>query len=63
VARELTDDQHEVLADKLEQHVEAVLAGEDPAVVDGLPWWFGPDYHPDELAIDSFAAPPEASTT
>ncbi len=27
----------------------------------GLPWWFGPDYHPTPEALAAFSRPPDAS--
>lgn len=29
----------------------------DPVDRKGLPWWFGPDYHPTEQAIEQFETP------
>lgn len=56
MAREMSDEQHEQLADRLELHDQQVMAGliprdspwwfvrpeGDAALIDkGLPWWFG----------------------
>jgi hypothetical protein len=52
MARELTDEEHEQLAENLRRHNAQVLAGVipegspadfvQPDATDGLPWWFGP---------------------
>lgn len=30
----------------------------DDALVDGKPWWYGPDYHPTERALEEFSKGP-----
>ena len=32
--------------------------GDDALDERGLPWWFGPDYHPTERAIEEFSKRP-----
>lgn len=57
-------------AERLKLHCEQVMAGlippdappmfTLPQPVDdrGLPWWFGPDYHPTPEALEAFGRPP-----
>jgi len=56
---------------RLVKHREQVDAGLIPkdsppdfvrpeGLVDGKPWWFGPDYHPTPEALAAFSRPPSA---
>lgn len=72
MAREMSDKDHEALADSLHEHVQQVLAGaipadspldfvkpdeEDSLDEHGRPWWFGPDFKPTEAAMKEFSQP------
>jgi hypothetical protein len=62
--------------DRVFKHIEQVEAGLIPAdsppdfvrpegedgMVNGLPSWFGPDYHPTEAALKSFEEPVPGAT-
>lgn len=71
MARVMTDQEHEELADRLHEHMQQVASGLIPAdspatflkpegqaaLVNGLPWWFGPDYKPTPEALTSATDP------
>jgi hypothetical protein len=56
--RHLTDAEHEELADRMHAHMVQIQAGQIPtdapfpfvkpegekALIEGKPWWFGPEY-------------------
>jgi hypothetical protein len=59
--RKLSDEEHEALADRMEQHTQMVLAGQLPTDsppdfvppangenATGQPWWWGDDFRADE---------------
>ncbi len=59
--RKMSDEEHEALADRMEEHVRLVLAGQLPADSPpdfvppasgenekGQPWWWGPDFDADQ---------------
>lgn len=72
MAREMTDQEHEDLADRMTLHLQQVQAGlipedspvdfvrpeGDDALVDGKPWWFGPDYNATPEANNEFSERP-----